>query len=76
MNTKRVWETRVNESQSVSALSDVLLSELVTELDSDTRTRHLCGAECTRSADLVGQRGGFLCAPTRGEGLDLGAVAG
>lgn len=38
VNTKRVWETRVNESQSVSALSDVLLSELVTELDNDAVT--------------------------------------
>jgi len=38
MNTKRVWDTQVNESQSVSALSDGLLSELVTELDDDAVT--------------------------------------
>ena len=38
MNTKRVWDRRVNEPQSVSALSDGLLSELVTELDNDAVT--------------------------------------
>src|SRR6266566_6472616 len=38
MNTKRVWNARVNEPQSVFALSDVLLSELVTELDNDDVT--------------------------------------
>ena len=38
MNTKRVWNTRVNEPQSVFALSDGLVSELVTELDNDSVT--------------------------------------
>ncbi len=38
MNTKRVWNRRVNEPQSVFALSDGLLSELVTELDNDAVT--------------------------------------
>jgi predicted nucleotidyltransferase len=38
MNKKRVWNTQVREPDGASALSDVFLSELVTELDNDAVT--------------------------------------
>ena len=38
MNNKRAWNTQVHEPHRVSALSDVFLSELVTELDNDAVT--------------------------------------
>jgi len=38
MNKKRAWNTQVHEPHQVSALSDVFLFELVTELDNDAVT--------------------------------------